>query len=108
LEVSLTTEEAKTMLTNDATNVLPTLSEAKLVEHRGDFECWSPAPNHIRPVLGRLPEWDNVYIAARFGTLGMSMSLGAGEVMADLISAGGRAPDRVRTMLDVLNPPATL
>ena len=104
IDVSLTTEEAKMMLLTDALDLLPTLNEAKLVEQRGDFEGWSPPPRRIQPVLGRLPEWDNVYIAARFGTLGMMMSLGTGRVMADLIIAGGRVPFRFKNMMEVLRP----
>ena len=103
-DVSLTTEEAKTKLLDDTIGLLPRLQEAKLVEHRGDFEGWAPAPNHIQPVIGRLAEWDNAYIAARFGTLGMMLSLGAGQIMAELIVGEGRIPDRVRTMMEVLSP----
>ena len=103
-DVSLTTEEVKMMLINDAIDLLPTLNEAELVEQRGDFECWSPPPNRIQPVLGRLPEWENAYIATRFGTLGMMLSLGTGRIMADLIIAGGRIPNRVKTMMECLSP----
>ena len=103
-EVSLTTEEARMMLLSDAIDLLPTLNEAKLVEQRGDLEGWSPPPRRIQPVLGRVPGWDNVYIAARFGTLGMMMSPGAGRVMADLIIEGGRPPARFQNMLEVLRP----
>jgi len=103
-DVSLTTEEAKMTLVNDAIELLPILNEAELIEHRGDFECWSPPPNRIQPVIGRLPEWNNTYIATRFGTLGMMLSLGAGQVMADLIIADGRVPGRVKTMMEVLSP----
>lgn len=105
-DVSLTTEEAKMSLLNDALDLLPSLNEAKLVEQRGDFEGWSPPPRRIQPVLGRLPEWDNVYIAARFGTLGMMMSLGTGRIMADLILAGGGIPVRFKRVLEVLSPGA--
>lgn len=101
---SLTTEEAKAEILDDALELLPMLKEAKLVEHRGDFEGWAPPPNNIQPVIGQLPEWENVYIAARFGTLGMIMSLGTGQALADLVLAGGRIPDRIRTMLDILSP----
>ncbi len=103
-DVSLTTEEAKMVLINDAIELLPTLNDAELVEQRGDFECWSPPPNRIQPVIGRLPEWDNTYIATRFGTMGMMLSLGAGQIMADLIIADGRVPGRVKTMMEVLSP----
>ncbi len=103
-DVSLTTEEAKMTLVNDAIEILPTLNDAELVEQRGDFECWSPPPNRIQPVLGRLPEWENAYIATRFGTLGMMLSLGAGRIIADLIIADGRIPERAKNMMEVLSP----
>jgi glycine oxidase len=104
-DISLTTEEVKMKLLDEAVDLLPTLSEARLVEQRGDLEGWSPPPRRIQPVLGRLPEWENVYVATRFGTLGMMMSLGTGRVMADLIIAGGRPPARFKNMLEVLSPP---
>jgi glycine oxidase len=103
-DVSLTTEDLKMRLLDEAVALLPTLSEAKLVEQRGDFEAWSPPPNRIQPVLGRHSAWENVYIATRFGTLGMMMSPGTGRVMADLIIAGGRSPARFKSMLEVLSP----
>jgi len=100
-DVSLITEKAKMTLIENAIEILPSLSEAKLVEHRGDFEGWSPPPNTIQPVIGRMPDWDNAYIATRFGTLGMMMSLGTGRVMAELIINGGKPPARFKTMMDV-------
>ncbi|HWT80672.1 MAG TPA: FAD-binding oxidoreductase, partial [Candidatus Methylomirabilis sp.] len=103
-DVRLTTEELKMKLLDEAVELLPTLSEAKLVEQRGDLEAWSPPPKRIQPVLGRLPEWENIYIATRFGTLGMMMSPGTGRVMADLILSGGHAPARFKHMLEVLSP----
>ena len=98
------TEEIKFELLEAAIGLLPRLKEAKLVEHRGDLEGWPPPPNHIQPVLGRLPEWDNAYIAARLGTLGMSMSLGVGQVIADLITTGGHIPYRIKNMMELLSP----
>jgi glycine/D-amino acid oxidase-like deaminating enzyme len=104
-EASLTTEDAKLMMLADAMELLPSMGDAKLIEQRGDFECWSPAPLRIRPVLGRLPEWDNVYLATRFGTLGMMMSLGAGRVLSELILQG-TPPVRFRRLLEELSPAA--
>ncbi len=96
------TEGAKTASMEGAISLLPGLEEAKIVEHRGDLEGW--APDYMQPVLGRLPEWDNAYIAARVGTYGMMLSLGVGQVMADLIVRDGRIPDRVKTMMEFLSP----
>jgi len=96
-------EEVKMNILEGAIGVLPELEDAKLVEHRGDLEGWAPGPVYNKPVLGRLPEWENGYIAARFGTLGMTQSAGTGKVMADLI-VDGEAPLRVRNMMDYLSP----
>ncbi len=103
-DIRLTTEELKMKLLDEAVDLLPTLCEAKFVEQRGDFEAWSPPPKRIQPVLGRHPEWENIYIATRFGTLGMMMSPGTGRVMADLIIAGGRPPARFKNLIEVLSP----
>jgi glycine/D-amino acid oxidase-like deaminating enzyme len=103
-DVPIITEEVKNRLMDESIRLLPRLGEAKLIEHRGDFEGWSPPPNRIQPVLGRLTEWDNAYVAARLGTLGQTMSLGAGESMAELIVNGGRSPHRFKYMMDYLSP----
>ncbi|MFH0727302.1 MAG: FAD-dependent oxidoreductase [Pseudomonadota bacterium] len=97
-------DETKLEVLEEAIDILPTINNAKIIEHRGDFLGWSPSPKSLQPVLGRLPRWDNGYIAARFGTSGIMLSLGAGELMADLIIAGGRIPDRVKTMMGTLSP----
>ncbi len=97
------TEEVKTTLINGAVSMLPRLEEAKIIEHRGDLLAWSPPPNHFQPVLGRLTEWDNAYIAGRL-PFGILMSPGVGQIMADLIMRDGKPPDRFRTMLDYLSP----
>lgn len=104
LDGSILTEEAKTTMLSDAIDLLPSLSEAKLVEHRGDFEGWAPPPNSSQPVIGHLPEWDNAYVAARFGTQGQILSLGAGQCMADLIATEGKVPLRIKNMMEVLSP----
>ena len=85
-----------------AVDLLPRLEESKIVEHRGDLEGW--APNFMQPVLGRLPQWDNAYVAARVGTFGMMLSLGVGQVMADLIVAEGSIPEHTRNMMQLLSP----
>jgi glycine/D-amino acid oxidase-like deaminating enzyme len=54
--------------------------------------------------MGRLPEWENGYVAARVGTLGMTYSSGTGKVMADLIANGGIPPYRLKNMLEHLSP----
>jgi len=96
------TENARNAAMEAGISLLPGLEAAKIVEHRGDLEGW--APNYMQPVLGLLPEWENAYIAARMGTYGMMLSLGVGQVMADIIIGDGHAPDRIKDMMDFLSP----
>jgi glycine oxidase len=100
---SALTEESKLSAIEMATNLLPEIENGSVVEHRGDLECWAPGLR-MRPVLGRHPEWDNVYLASRFGTCGIMLSLSVGELMAELIARGGQAPYRVEKLLDTLSP----
>jgi len=102
-EVNQTTPEMGNEILEAAIEVLPMLSEAKLVEHRGDLECWSPPPHNVEPLVGLLPEWENAYLATGFGTEGIEMSLGTGQVMSELI-IGRHIPNRFRTMLESLGP----
>jgi len=97
------TEESKLSSIEMATNLFPEIENGSIVEHRGDLDCWAPVLR-VRPVLGRHPEWDNVYLASRFGNCGIMVSLSAGELMAELIARGGQAPYRVEKLLETLSP----
>jgi len=97
------TEESKLSAIEMATNLFPEIEKGSIVEHRGDLECWAPVLR-IQPVLGRHPEWDNVYLASRFGPSGIMLSLSAGEIMAELIARDGQAPYRVKKLLETLSP----
>lgn len=94
------TEEVKEKLMTAALGLVPRLEDARIVEHRAGLEGWPP--DGLKPVLGRLPGWDNVYVAARLHTMGILMSLAVGRIMADLIltgklekSAAHLSPERV-------------
>jgi glycine oxidase len=97
------TEESKLSAIEMATYLFPKIEEGSIVEHRGDLECWAPVLR-MQPVLGRHPEWDNVYLASRFGTSGIMLSLSAGQLMAELIARDGQAPYRVEKLLETLSP----
>jgi len=97
------TEDSKLLSIEMATNLFPEIENGSIVEHRGDLECWAPVLR-MRPVLGRHPEWDNVYLASRFGSCGIMLSLSAGELMAELIARGGQPPYRVEKLLETLSP----
>jgi len=87
-----------------AVDLLPMLADAEIVEKRGDLEGWGPAPAHLKPVLGPLPEWDNAYMVGQFGTVGIGISAGAGKVMADLIAGDVHSPSPAHSMIEHLSP----
>jgi glycine/D-amino acid oxidase-like deaminating enzyme len=96
-------EETKLAALQGVVQILPALEEATIVEHRGDLLAMAPTPPYQKPVMGRLPEWRNGYVAARFGGDGVCMSPATGELMAELIDTG-RAPLRARRMFECLAP----
>jgi len=96
-------EEVKARILRRAVEVLPGLEEARLVEHRGDLLAYTPGPNPHKPVVGRLPGWENGYVATNFGGMGICLSPGVGQIMADLISED-EVPFRARRLMEQLRP----
>jgi len=84
--------------------ILPELSDAKLLEHRGDLLAMPAEAPSEKPILGALPQWHNGYVATHFGPLGISMSPAAGELMAERI-ATGKPPLRAARTFDRLKLP---
>ncbi len=105
LDASLT-EAARLAIVEGVARILPALEDATIVEHRGDLLAMAPTPPYQKPVMGRLPEWQNGYIASRFGGDGVCMSPATGELMAELIDTG-KVPLRARSMFERLAPGAT-
>ena len=63
-------------------------------------EC-IPGNNSWLPIIGRVPGWDNVYLATGAGKKGILLSPGIGKSVADLmtqgetrLSIGSFSPDR--------------
>ena len=96
-------EEVKARILKRAVGVLPGLEEARLVEHRGDLLAYTPGPNPHKPVMGSLPGCENGYVATNFGGMGIALSPGVGQIMADLIS-DGEVPFRARQLMEQLSP----
>ncbi len=96
-------EETKMAALAGVVKILPALEDATIVEHRGDLLAMAPTPPYQKPVMGRLPNWQNAYVAARFGGDGVCMSPAAGELMAELI-ATGQTPLRARRMFEEIAP----
>ena len=65
LDASLT-EGVKQQILEGVVEILPALEDATILEHRGDLLAMAPTPPHHKPVMGRLPRWQNGYVAARF------------------------------------------
>jgi len=99
------TEEVKLEIVKGVAGILPALEDATIVEHRGDLLAMAPTPPYQKPVMGRLPGWQNGYIASRFGGDGVCMSPAVGELMAELIDTG-KEPLRARRMFERLAPDA--
>jgi glycine/D-amino acid oxidase-like deaminating enzyme len=101
-DASLNDETALQIMTR-VTQILPSLAQARLVEHRGDLLAFAPPAPHERPVLGCIPGWQNAHVATRFGGSGMMLSPGVGELMAGLV-ADGSVPPRAQQLMNVLRP----
>ena len=97
------TEEVKLEIVKGVAQILPALENATIVEHRGDLLAMAPTPPYQKPVMGRFPDWQNAYVAARFGGDGICMSPATGELMAELIDTG-KAPLRARRLFERLAP----
>lgn len=80
------TEEFRLSVMEAALATMPGLEEARLVEHRAGLEGWHPTGGI--PLLGRLPGWNNVYLATWLATFGIQWSPAVGRIMADLIVKG--------------------
>ena len=96
LEDDWVSEEAMNRMVADGVHLVPGLSEARLVETRAGILGYTP---DSVPILGRLSEWDNVYIAAGLGTFGICLSPAVGRIMADII-----ATDRTARTIEPLSP----
>lgn len=51
---------------------------------------WRPMVPDGKPIIGRSPKFDNLWLAAGHGMLGLSMATGTGKLVAELI--GGSTP----------------
>jgi glycine oxidase len=78
-----TTAEAIAGLLRFATELVPALGSA------GVEKCWAglrPGSADGWPTLGRLPGWDNLWVAAGHFRAGLSLSAATGQVMAEALA----------------------
>ncbi len=83
-------------------DIYPDMEDAKVVDHRGDYMCFSPAAPTHKAVMRRMPDYENAYIAARI-PLGMMSSAGVGRIMSEYILEGA-PPVHYKRALDFLSP----
>ena len=69
----------------DLARMAPALASAQLMNHTA---CLRPVTPDGIPIVGRLPGWDNLYLATGAGRKGILWSVGMSQVAADLITQG--------------------
>lgn len=84
------TEEAKAMLHAQATEILPLLKEASLVQHWSGLRPGSP--DNI-PTIDRHPQLENLYINSGHFRYGVTMAPASAEILASLILGRPQALD---------------
>ena len=77
-----TTSQARQDLLERAARVLPTVTQARILEQTA---CLRPRTPDALPILGKVPERDNVYLATGGGKKGVLLAPAMGRVLADLI-----------------------
>ena len=80
-----TTAEARQSLLDRAARVLPAVTQARILEQTA---CLRPRTPDALPILGKVPERDNVYLATGGGKKGVLLAPAMGVVLADLIMRG--------------------
>jgi D-amino-acid dehydrogenase len=75
------------MLKNNAAIYMKTPTAEPVYE---EWWGWRPMVYDGRPIIGHVPKYDNVLIAAGHGMLGLSMAPGTGRLITELVA--GRTP----------------
>ena len=79
------TQAAKKKLMVGAFKIMPSLANARIVQHTA---CLRPVTADWLPIVGAAPGWDNAYLATGAGKKGILISPGMGKATADLITQG--------------------
>ena len=91
-----TTSEARKSLLERAARVVPSVTEARVLEQTA---CLRPRTPDSLPILGAAPDRDNVYFATGGGKKGVLLAPAMGRVVADLVVRG-----ETRTSIDDFAP----
>lgn len=91
-------EAGRHQLLGGAEAIFPSIRQATLLEHTASVRPMRPCG---LPVVGRVPGWDNAYIANGGGSKGVLLSTGLGRAISDLIRTGA-----TRLCIDGFSPQA--
>jgi len=90
------TELGKSTILAETTKLVPEVARAEILSHRAALR---PVTPDGFPVVGRIPGWENAYVASGAGPKGMLLAAGIGELVACLL--GG---DSLPTPIEHLAP----
>jgi len=80
-----TSTSAHQSILEGAVRLVPNMADARLSLQTA---CLRPVTPDWLPIIGRLPGWDNVYLATGAGKKGILLSPGIGKSVADLMTQG--------------------
>ena len=80
-----TSTSAYQSILEGAVRLVPEMSKARLSLQTA---CLRPVTPDWLPIIGRVPGWDNVYLATGAGKKGILLSPGIGKSVADLMTQG--------------------
>ena len=80
-----TSTSAHQSILEGAVRLVPDMANARLSLQTA---CLRPVTPDWLPIIGRLPGWDNVYLATGAGKKGILLSPGIGKSVADLMTQG--------------------
>ena len=79
------TMEARESIMREAVEIMPKLSEARLVRQTA---CLRPACEDGLPIIGEVPGWQGVYLATGAGRKGILLAPAMARAVSDLITCG--------------------
>lgn len=88
-DIDSPTMGGETTIRNGIATLMPSLSCRPSLQHVAGIR---PVTPDGMPIVGRLPEYDNVWLALGAGSKGMLLSSGLGRTVADLVANTGEAP----------------
>ena len=80
-----TTASSRRSILEGAVRLVPDMADAHLSLQTA---CLRPVTPDWLPIIGRVPGWDNVYLATGAGKKGILLSPGIGKSVADLMTQG--------------------